>query len=100
MYFYAFIYMCCYITLYLYFQFTQTPMPGFLPYLNKGIGWGFILLGAYISGKIIVDCLASSAKGQMTQANMAGGILLALLHFLPTLLIALFMLKEGFRTAN
>lgn len=97
MYFFAFIYMCCYMAAYFYFQFTNTPLPHFLPNLNTAISWGFILWGGYQSGKIIVDCLVSNAKGQMTQVNMVNGIILATLVFLPTLLISLFMLLGGYK---
>ncbi len=97
MYFFAYIYMCCYLAVYLYFQFANTPLPGFLSYLNAAVTWGFILWGGYESGKIIVDCVVTNAKGQMTQANMLSGILLAILVFIPTLLISLFMLLGGFK---
>lgn len=96
MYFFNYIFMCLYIGVYLYFQLTDTPLPAILSDANVWVSWGFLLWSGYLSGKIIVDCLMLNAKNQMTQANMWNGLLLAVLNFLPTLLISVFMLKEGF----
>lgn len=96
MYFYNFIFMCLYIGVYLYYQLTETALPAFLHQANIWISWGFLLWGGYMAAKIIVDCLMLNAKGQMTPEHVRSGILLALLHFLPTLLMSVFMLKEGF----
>lgn len=100
MYFYAYIYMCCFIAIYLFYQFTQTPLPAFLQYLHTGISWGFLLIGGYYCIKIVVDCLILYNKSEMSQTHMLNGMLLAFLHYLPTLLIALFMLKAGFQTSH
>ncbi len=71
-------------------------MPTFLPMLNKGISAFFLLWGLYGAGRIIIDCLRLHAKGDMTGEHMRNGILMSVLYFLPTLLMTVFMLKEGF----
>jgi hypothetical protein len=96
MYFYNYIFMCLYIATYLYYQVTEVPLPGFMQHLNVWVSWGFLLWGGYQAGRIIVDCLMLSAKNQMTPEHVRNGILLAVLHFLPTFLMSVFMLKEGF----
>ncbi|MCC6461502.1 MAG: hypothetical protein IT260_13600 [Saprospiraceae bacterium] len=88
--------MSLYIGVYVYFQIIEAPLPAFLPQVNTWVNWGLLLWAGYQSGKIIVDCVQSHAKNQMTTDNMWNGILLALLHALPTVLMALFMLREGF----
>ena len=96
MYFFNYFFMCLYIGVYLFYQLTDSSMPDFFPKINVAVNWGFLLWSGFMSGRIIVDCLLSRAKNEMTPANMANGILLAVLQFLPTLLIATFMLREGF----
>lgn len=96
MYFFNYIFMCLYIGVYLCFQLTDTPLPALLSDVNVWVSWGFLLWGGYLSCRVIVDCLMLNAKNQMTQANMWNGLLLAVLNFLPTLLMSVFMLKEGF----
>ena len=64
-------------------------------FIALGFG-GFLLWAGYQSGKIIVDCIRSSFTGEMSAPNVRNGILMALLNFLPTLLMSVFMLKEGF----
>ena len=91
---YAF--MCFYIGTYLYFQLDNTPMPAILSNVNTWISWGFLLWGVFLAGRVIVDCVILSSKDQMSAENVRNGILLAVLHFLPTLGMSLFMLKEGF----
>ena len=96
MYFFNYIFMCLYISVYLYYQWTGAPMPEFLPQINVWVSWGFLLYSGYLSAKIIVDCLLLNAKNQMSADNMLNGILLAVLNFIPVLLMSVFMLKEGF----
>ena len=93
---YFFYYMCLYIGTYLYYQWAEQAMPAFLPLLNKGISAFFLLWGAYGAGRIIIDCLKSYAKGEMIGEHMRNGILMSVLYFLPTLLLTVFMLREGF----
>ncbi len=96
MYVYNYIYMCLYIGIFLYFQWIGAAMPDILPQLNMWVSYAFLLWGTYSAGRIIVDCIMLNSKGQMTAAHMRDGILLSLLHFLPTFLMSVFMLKEGF----
>ena len=96
MYFYQFIFMCLYIGVYLYYQLSDKVFPELLRTVNTWVMWGFLAWGGYWAGKVIIDCIWMSFKNQMTPENVRNGILLAVLNFLPTLLIALFMLKEGF----
>lgn len=96
MYFFTYIFMCVYIGIYLYFQWIDAAMPDFLRQVNIWVNWGFLLLGGYLAGKVILDCVLLHSKAEMTTENMRNGILLSLLHFLPTLLISVFMLREGF----
>lgn len=96
MYFYQYAFLCLYICAFLYFQLTNAPLPGFMHHLNVWASWGFLLWGAYMSGRVVVDCIQLGVKNQMTPANVRSGILLALLNFLPTLLMSVFMLREGF----
>ena len=96
MYFYNYIFMCLYIGIFLYFQWNDAPLPDFLHHLNVWVSYGFILWGGYTAGRIMVDCVVLNSKDQMTAANMRNGILLSILHFLPTFLMSLFMLNEGF----
>lgn len=96
MYFINYGFMCLFIGLYLYFQLSNTPMP---PYLNSArvwVSWGFLLWGGFEAGRVIVESLLLNAKGQMSSGNMYNGFLLAVLNFLPILLMSVFMLREGF----
>lgn len=93
---YFFYYMCLYIGTYVYYQWVEQPMPTFLPMLNKGISAFFLLWGLYSAGRIVIDCLRLHAKEEMTGEHMRNGILMSVLYFLPTLLMTVFMLKEGF----
>ncbi len=96
MYFYNYIFMCLYIGTYLYFQWMDAAMPDYLRQLNIWVSWGFLLWGGYLAVRVIVDCVSLNAQNQMTADNMRNGILLSLLHFLPTFLMSVFMLREGF----
>ncbi len=91
-----FLYMCLLIGVYLYFHVTGSPFPEFLRSANRWISWGFLLWGGFIAGRVIVDCISLGAQEQMSAANIRSGILLALLDYLPTLLMSVFMLREGF----
>jgi len=93
---YNYIYMCLFIGIFLCFQWMEKMMPPVLWQVNKFVSWAFIAWGVYAAGKIIVDCLMLSSKGQMSAEHVRSGILLALMHFLPVLLMSVFMLKEGF----
>jgi|GEM_PF-1077420 len=97
---YNYIYMCLFIGIFLYFQWVEKMMPAALLLVNKFASWAFILWGVYVAGKIIVDCLMLSSKGQMAAEHVRNGILLSLMHFLPVLLMSVFMLKEGFLGKN
>ena len=88
--------MSLYIGLYVFFQCAELPFPAFLSWVNLCVNWGFLLWSGYQAGKIILDCVLSNAKNQMTSEHMWSGIMLALLHVLPTALMALFMLRQGF----
>ncbi len=96
MFVYNYIYMCLYIGIFLYFQWMGAAMPDILPQLNMWVSYGFLLWGTYTAGRIIVDCILLNYKGQMTAVHTRNGIVLALMHFLPTFLMSVFMLKEGF----
>lgn len=97
MHFYNYIFMCLYIGVYIGYQLMNAPFPGFLRTLNIWVCWGFLLWGAYWAGKVILDCILLSMKNQMSSANAISGVMLAVLNFLPGLLISVFMLKEGFK---
>lgn len=71
-------------------------MPQPLPYVNTWVSWGFLLWGGFLAGRVIVDCILLTSKGQMSAGNARNGVLLAVLHFLPVLGMSVFMLKEGF----
>jgi len=92
----AYLYMCLFIGTYLYYYTTGAPFPELLRTANTWICWALLLWGGYQAGKIVLDCVTLSAQGQMSSANVRDGILLALLDYLPTLLIGVFMLREGF----
>lgn len=92
----AYLYMCLFIGTYLYHYATDAPFPDVLRTANTWICWALLLWGGYQAGRVIVDCLLLSAQNQMTATNVRNGILLALLGYLPTLLIGVFMLREGF----
>lgn len=96
MYFLQFACMCLYIGIYLYFQLTNTPLPAFFSMTNTWVFSGFLLWGGFISGRIMIDCALLSMKNQMTAANAWNGVLLAVLNFLPTLGMSMFMIREGF----
>ena len=96
MYFMQYGCMCLFIGAYLYFQMTATPPP---PYFFTAATWifgAFLLWGLFISGRIIVDCVQLNVQGQMTSENTRSGILLAVLNFLPTLGMSVFMMKHWF----
>lgn len=97
MYVFTYLYMCLYIGIFLYFQWAGAPMPDMLPQINKWVCWAFLLWGTFEAGRIIVDCVMLNAKGQMSVVSMRNGILLSLMHFLPSFLMSVFMLKEGFK---
>jgi len=88
--------MCLFISTYLYFQLTNTPVHPFFLSATAWVSWGFLLWGAYTSGRIIVDCARLRSQGEMSVENAWNGVLLALLNFLPTLGMSVFMIKEGF----
>lgn len=92
-----YIFMCLFIGAHLWFQFTEAPVPGFLRTANLVVFWAFLLIGGYFAGKVIVDCIMSSFKGQMTPVNVRNGILLATINYLPMVLMSVFMLREGFK---
>lgn len=96
MYFIQYAFMCLFIGTYLFFQWSNTPMPGFLHQANIWVFWGFLLWGGFLAGRVIVDCILLNSKSQMSAGNAWNGVLLAVLHFLPTLAMSFFMLKEGF----
>ncbi len=96
MYFIQYVCMCLFIGAYLYFQTTDTPPPPFFFSATTWIFGAFLLWGGYLSVRVIVDCILLSSKGQMTGANVRNGMLLAVLNFLPTLGMSVFMLKTGF----
>ncbi len=96
MYFLNYAYMCLVIGTYLYFQLTDTPIPDLFRQANTYACWAFLIWGGFLAGRIIVDCISMSAQGEMTAANVRNGIMLAILHFLPSLLMSIFLLKEGF----
>lgn len=96
MYIFNFLYMCLFIGVYLYFYLTGSPLPELLRSANTWVCWGFLLWGGFVAGRVIVDCISLGTQGQMTAANIRNGILLALLDYLPTLLMSGFMLREGF----
>ncbi len=97
MYFYQYIFMCVYIGTYLFFHQNGAALPAYLPQVNLVVSWAFLAWAGFSAGRIIVDCIVSNAKGQMTGPNMRNGIILALLHLLPFLLMSAFMLGEGFK---
>lgn len=96
MYFLNYIFMCLIIGLYLFFQFSDSPFPDTLRQINTYVCWGFLLWGGFSSGRVIVDCISLSSQGQMSAENVRNGILMSILHFIPTLLMSVFLLKEGF----
>lgn len=89
-------YMCLYIGIFLYFNWIERPLPAFLPQANMIVSWGFLLWGIFIAGRIILDCIMLNSKGQMTAEHMRNGIIMSLMHFMPTLLMSVFLLREGF----
>ena len=91
-----FSFMCLYIGIYLSYQLRNKPLPDILRRANTYICWAFLIWAGFMSGRIIVDCLMLSAQGQMSAGNVRDGILLAVLNFLPNMLMSVFMLKEGF----
>ena len=97
MYFIQFAFMAGYVCLSLYFQSVNTPVPLFLTTASTWIAWGFLLWGGFGAVRIIVDCLQLRAKNQMTAENMRSGMLLAVLHFLPSFGMSGFIILEGFR---
>ncbi|MEQ1745416.1 MAG: hypothetical protein ABMA02_08325 [Saprospiraceae bacterium] len=99
MFIFNFIYMCLLIGTYLYFYCSGTPFPEALRTANTWICWGFLLWGGFVGGRVIVDCILSGLQGQMQLVNVRNGILLAVLDFLPTLLMSLFLMREGFMEA-
>lgn len=96
MYFINYAVLCLFIGIYLYFYATNTPMPAFWVTIRVWVSWGFLLWGTYESGRIIVDCIVSNIKGEMSAANALNGLMLAVLNVLPVFLMSIFMLKEGF----
>lgn len=96
MYFYQYAFMCLYIGIHLYYELSEKAFPEALRTVNTWVMWGFLAWGGFWVVRIVFDCLWMGYKNQMTPVNVRNGILLAVLNFLPTLLIALFMLKEGF----
>lgn len=97
MYFYNYVYMVFYIGAWLCFQWMEAPMPDVLPQINLVVSAGFLLWAGYSAARIIVDCMLSYSRNQMTPEHMRKGILLALLHNLPVFLMSGFMLGEGFK---
>lgn len=96
MYFLNYAYLCVYIGFNLYYNLSGSAMPDNLRTINMVVCWAFLAVGIFFSGRIIVDCALLSMKGEMTSVNAWRGVLLALLQFLPSLLMSLFMLRDGF----
>ncbi|MDQ3141339.1 MAG: hypothetical protein M3Q56_03725 [Bacteroidota bacterium] len=95
--FITYAFMCLFIGVYLSCTLTNTPYPEFLSTIRFWVSWAFLIWSGYVAGKVILDCLVLSSKNQMSTSNVANGILLAVLNILPTVLISVFMLKEGFK---
>lgn len=91
-----FVYLCLMIGTYLYYHTTGTPFPEHLRSLNTWVCWGFLAWGGFYAGRVIVDCILSGIQGQMQPEHIRNGILLALVSYLPTVLMSVFMLREGF----
>ncbi len=89
-------FMCLYIGAYLFYHWSEKAFPEVLRAVNTWVMWGFLAWGGYWVVKVVLDCLRLGAKSQMTPVNVRNGILLAILNFIPVLLMALFMLQEGF----
>jgi hypothetical protein len=92
-----YIFLCLYIGIYLYFHLNDAPFPDFLRTVNLVVCSGFLLWGGYIAGKVILDCILLGAKGQMQPVHIRNGIMLAILHYLPVVLMSVFLLKEGYK---
>lgn len=96
MYYINYAFLCLFVGVYVFFQMTETPVPAFWNTARVWISWGFLLWAGYSSGRIIVDCIVSNMKGEMSTGNALNGLLLAVLNMLPVFLMSIFMLKEGF----
>jgi hypothetical protein len=96
MYLYQYFFMALYIGVYVFYQYSGAPMPAFWPTVNTYVSWAFLLVALFFSGRVVVDCLLLHARGEMTTHHMTNGILLAVLNFLPSLLMSVFMLRQGF----
>lgn len=92
-----YIFLCLFIGIHLFFHLTNTPPPGFLRTVNLIVSCGFLLWGGYYAGKVIIDCIQLGAKGQMQPVHIRNGILLAILNYLPVVMMSVFLLKEGYK---
>lgn len=93
MYYIQYAFLCLFVGSYLYFHFSGAPAPPFFETARLVVAWGFLLWGGYYAGRVIVDCILSYSKGEMTALNARNGFLLALLNYLPVFLMSFFLLR-------
>ncbi len=93
----VYIYMVLYIGVYVCYQHAGSCLPESFRSIHTAVCWGFLIWSGITAGKIIADCLLLFMKNQMTAGNTWSGIALAVWHILPVVLMAMFMLREGFK---
>lgn len=96
--FYQFIYLCLVILVNLYFEWNNAAWPTQWRTANFWINVGFLAIGGYFAARVIIDCIVSGSKGQMLPVNVRQGILMALLYYVPTIVMSLFLLKEAYKS--
>ncbi len=92
-----YLFMCLFIGIYLIYHLSGTPFPAAMKTVNIVISCAFLLWGGYYAGRVILDCIMSSFNGQMSAEHIRSGITLAIVNYAPTVLMSVFMLKEGFK---
>lgn len=96
--FISYAFLCIFIGLYLYFQFNNQPLPAYFDQARVWVAWGLLLWAGFSAGRVIVSCISLGAKGEMTAEHIRSGMLLGVLHGLPAMLMAIFLLRSGFVT--
>lgn len=99
MYYIQYGFLCLFVGSYLYFHFSGALAPPSFDTARLVVAWGFLLWGGYFAGRIMVDCVMLYSKGEMTAPNLRNGFLLALLNYLPILLMSLFLLRGATEVA-
>lgn len=97
MFWYQFAFLSLMVLGYQGFRLVDASFPPLLLTLNFWVAVAFLGWGGYHALRVIIDCIALGARGEMQAVHMRNGIVLALMVYLPKVLMSWFLIREGFR---